>query len=177
MVRKALALFSTLLAGGASAAMLEPGQPFPAWTLEDQTGSTVRSSDFAGSTYLLWYYPKALTPGCTKEGCELRDNFGGFTQAGVVVVGVSFDSPEDNAEFAKKHGFPFRLLSDTDKRLAVQVGAADSTSRMWARRISYLIGPDGTVLKAYSDVSPGSHAKEVLADIATLAEAVSGTGE
>lgn len=177
MVKKALALFSTLLAGTASAAMLERGDPFPAWTLVDHTGATIHSSDLAGHTYLLWYYPKALTPGCTREGCELRDNFDGFKKAGVEVLGVSFDSPEDNAEFVKKHGFPFRLLSDSDKQLAVQVGAADSTSRLWARRISYLVGPDGTVLEAYSDVDPGSHAERVLSDIAALAQAGSTGGE
>jgi len=169
MMKKTLALVSALLAGGASAAMLEPGQPFPAWTLTDHTGATVSSTQLAGTTYLLWYYPKAMTAGCTKEGCELRDNFEGFEKAGVTVLGASFDTPADNAEFVTQNRFPFRLLSDGEKRLAVAVGAADSTSRMWPRRISYLIGPDGTVLKAYSDVSPADHARQVLGDLAALA--------
>jgi len=146
--------------------MLSPGMPFPAWKLLDNTGKEVSSKSLAGKTYLLWYYPKAMTPGCTKEGCTLRDNFDAFKKSGIEILGVSFDEPKDNAEFVAKERFPFRLLSDSDKALAVQVGAADSTSRMWARRISYLVGPDGNVLKAYSDVTPAKHAEEVLADFA-----------
>ena len=149
--------------------MLKPGDPFPAWSLRDQTGATVKSTDLAGKTYLLWYYPKALTPGCTKEGCELRDNFADFKKAEVVVLGVSFDDPAKNAEFVATHRFPFRLLSDTDKTLAVEVGAADSTSRPMARRISYLVGPDGKVRKAYANVDPATHAKQVLADLGSAA--------
>jgi peroxiredoxin Q/BCP len=145
--------------------MLKPGEPFPAWSLQDQTGATVKSTDLAGKTYLLWYYPKALTSGCTREGCELRDNFADFKKADVVVLGVSFDDPGKNAEFVAKNNFPFRLLSDIDKTLAVQVGAADSTSRPMARRISYLVGPDGKVRVAYPDVDPAVHAKQVLKDL------------
>jgi peroxiredoxin Q/BCP len=148
--------------------MLKPGDPFPAWELPNQTGTVVSSKDCAGKTYLLWYYPKAMTSGCTAEGCALRDNFAGFQKAGVLVFGVSFDDPKDNAEFIAKNKFPFPLLSDAKKTLAIAVGAADSPSRMWARRISYLVGPDGKVLKAYPDVAPAKHAEQVLADIAKL---------
>lgn len=164
-------LLSSLLAltGLARAGeMLKAGDAFPAWELVDQTGAKVASTDFAGKTYLLYYYPKAMTPGCTKEGCALRDNFAGFQKAGIEVVGVSFDDPKDNAEFIAKEHFPFRLLSDKERKLAVAVGAADSPSRLMARRISYLVGPDGKVLKAYADVNPGKHATEVLADVEQL---------
>ncbi len=165
----ALLLAAFGLASTASAAgMLKAGDAFPAWQLTDQTGAKVSSADFAGKTYLLWYYPKAMTPGCTKEGCTLRDNYAAFQKAGIQVVGVSFDDPKSNAEFVKQNNFPFRLLSDSSKELAVAVGAADSTSRMWARRVSFLVGPDGKVLKAYADVVPAKHAGEVLADVASL---------
>jgi thioredoxin-dependent peroxiredoxin len=164
-----LTMLTSLLGGLASAGeMLKAGDPFPIWELPDHTGAKVSSASLAGKTYLLWYYPKAMTPGCTKEGCTLRDNFEGFKKAGVEVLGVSFDAPADNAEFVKKQSFPFRLLSDETKELAVKVGAADSTSRLWARRISYLVGPDGKVLHAYGDVNPANHATEVLADIAAV---------
>ena len=156
------------LAGTAAAGMLKPGDAFPAWKLTDQAGKEVSSADLAGTTYLLYFYPKAMTPGCTTEGCALRDNYAGFEKAGVQVLGVSFDAPATNAKFAAKERFPFRLLSDTDKKLAVEVGAADSTHRLWARRISYLIGPDGKVLVAYPDVSPAKHATQVLADLERL---------
>jgi peroxiredoxin Q/BCP len=162
-----------LLMGAAAYAdgMLKAGDPFPAWDLPNQTGTVVSSKDYAGKTYLLWYYPKAMTSGCTAEGCALRDNFAAFQKAGVLVLGVSFDDPKDNAEFIAKNKFPFPLLSDAKKTLAVAVGAADSPSRMWARRISYLVGPDGKVLKAYPDVAPAKHAEQVLADIAGLGTA------
>jgi thioredoxin-dependent peroxiredoxin len=164
-----LMLAALLTAESALAAeMLKPGEAFPAWELPNQTGTVVSSKDYAGKTYLLWYYPKAMTSGCTAEGCALRDNFAGFQKAGVLVFGVSFDDPKDNAEFIAKNKFPFPLLSDAKKTLAVAVGAADSPSRMWARRISYLVGPDGKVLKAYPDVAPAKHAQQVLSDIEKL---------
>ena len=153
----------------AGADMLAVGDHFPEWSLKDHTGVVVRSADLAGTTYLLWYYPKAMTSGCTAEGCALRDAFDGFTEAGVTILGVSFDDPEDNAKFVAKEHFPFRLLSDEDRKLAVAVGAADSPKRLWARRISYLVGPDGTVLKAYADVDPRTHAAQVLEDVRALA--------
>ncbi|MEW6335988.1 MAG: peroxiredoxin [Acidobacteriota bacterium] len=166
-----LTLIGALVAAAAAAGeMLKPGDPFPAWELTDHTGKAVSSKDLAGKTYLLWFYPKAMTPGCTAEGCALRDNFDGFKKAGVEVLGASFDEPKDNAAFVEKEKLPFRLLSDTQRTLAVAVGAADSPSRMWARRISYLVGADGTVLKAYADVKPGAHATEVLADFAAFAK-------
>jgi peroxiredoxin Q/BCP len=95
----------------------------------------------------------------------LRDLYREFKKAGVEVLGVSFDTVTANAAFAEKEDFPFRLLSDHERKLGVQVGAADSPSRLFARRISYLIGPDGTVLKSYRDVNPATHAQEVLNDV------------
>lgn len=164
-----LALLSLVGAAATEASeMLKPGDPFPTWRLTDHTGATVSSQDLAGTTYLLWYYPKALTPGCSREGCELRDNYQAFQAKGVAVLGASFDDPLDNAKFVAEHHFPFRLLSDTERDLAVKVGAADSPKRVWARRISYLVGGDGTVLKAYSDVNPTAHAGQVLADLEAL---------
>ncbi len=165
LLAMAMAFFG--LTGSALAAgMLKAGDVFPAWKLTDQAGTEVSSADLAGKTYLLWFFPKAMTPGCTKEGCTLRDNYSGFEKAGVQVLGVSFDAPATNAEFVAKNHFPFRLLSDSGKTLAVAVGAADSTSRIWARRISYLVGPDGKVMVAYPDVDPATHAGQVLEDLA-----------
>jgi peroxiredoxin Q/BCP len=152
-------------------AVLKSGDAFPAWELPNQAGAMVSSKGYAGKTYLLYFYPKAMTSGCTTEGCVLRDNYTGFEKAGVQIIGVSFDDPKANAEFAAKYKFPFPLLSDTKRTLAVEVGAADSPSRLWARRISYLVGPDGKVLVAYPEVTPSEHATQVLGDIQKLGPA------
>lgn len=160
----ALAFAGVALATTArAAAMLTEGSTFPTWSMRDQTGATATSQDLAGKTYLLWYYPKAGTPGCTAEGIALRESYPKLQAAGVEVLGVSFDEPADNAAFAEAQGFPFRLLSD-DGALAVQVGAAESREQGATRRISYLVGPDGKVLKAYDSVDPKAHAQQVLAD-------------
>src|SRR5262245_20373444 len=82
-----------------AAALLAPGDPFPSWSLPDQTGATVTAKDLAGKTYLVWFYPKAMTPGCTAEGRGLRDRFADFQTRGIVILGVSFDVPADNAAF------------------------------------------------------------------------------
>jgi peroxiredoxin Q/BCP len=164
------ALIAASLVAPARAELLKPGDPFPAWSLTDHTGRVVKSSDLAGRTYLLWFYPKAMTMGCTAEGRQLRDRFADFQKRGVEVLGVSFDAPEKNAEFVRAEEFPFRLLSDRDHALAVAVGAARSTEQSTASRISYLVGPDGKVQRAYGEVSPASHAGQVLDDFDAAAK-------
>ena len=162
----ALLLASALYASAASATtLLKVGERFPTWTLLDHTGTPVSSSTLRGQTYLLWFYPKAMTPGCTAEGDGLRDKYGEFRKAGITVFGVSFDKPKDNAKFVEKESFPFALLSDTKRRLALRVGAADSPQQTTARRISYLIGGDGKVLRVYAAVTPTMHAADVLRDL------------
>jgi len=124
----------TLWSGAAvAAAMLAEGAAFPAWTLPDQSGKTVSSKDLAGKTYLVWFYPKAQTPGCTAEGRGLRDKIEDFRKRGVEIVGVSFDAPDANKAFVEAEGFPFRLLSDQDRTLAQAVGAADSKDASFAK--------------------------------------------
>lgn len=145
--------------------LLQVGDLFPNWRLPDQTGAMVASKDLAGKTYLLWFYPKAQTPGCTTEGRGLRDRFDDFRARGIEIVGVSFDKPADNAAFVAAEGFPFRLLSDSEHVLALVVGAADTSDAPVARRISYLVGPDGRVQHVYGAVTPASHAADVLADV------------
>jgi peroxiredoxin Q/BCP len=157
-------LIAACVATAARAELLQPGEPFPSWSLPDQTGKTVRASDLAGKPYLLWFYPRAMTPGCTAEGRQLRDRFADFQKRGVEVLGESFDTPEKNAEFVRAEEFPFRLLSDQDRALAVAVGAAKAKDQSAAARISYLVGPDGKVRRAYGEVAPASHAGQVLGD-------------
>ena len=172
-MKAAVVALGTVLAASVAMAgpdgTLNPGDTFPAWSMVDHTGAPVSSQELAGKTYLLWYYPKAMTSGCAAEGCALRDSHSEFTRLGVVVLGVSFDSPEKNAAFIAENGFPFRLLSDRDKSLAIAVGAADSAKRLFARRVSYLVGGDGKVLRAYPQVDPSVHARQVLDDLAVVA--------
>jgi peroxiredoxin Q/BCP len=142
--------------------LLKVGDAFPSWKLRDHTGTMVSSADLAGKTYLLWFYPKAMTPGCTAEGRGLRDEIEAFRKQGVEILGVSFDDPAVNAAFVRTEAFPFRLLSDQTRQLAVSVGAADTVAAPVARRVSYLVGPDGTVRQVYATVNPAHHAKDVL---------------
>lgn len=102
---------------------LEPGQPAPDWTLSDAEGGTVRLSDFAGRKLIIYVYPAAMTPGCTTQACDFRDNEAVLQQHGYAVVGVSPDSPEKLARFAEKESLPFPLLSDPDKEMLSAYGA------------------------------------------------------
>src|SRR6185369_14157998 len=126
----------------AHAGMLSPGASMPHFELRDQEGRMVSSNDLAGKRYLLWFYPKAMTPGCTIEAKSLRDNYSTLEKAGVVVLGVSFDEPASNKQFV----------------------AAESTDAKTARRISYLVGADGKIEKAYDNVDPNVHAGQVVSD-------------
>lgn len=166
---RTLALLALLALNAATAQagdLLKVGDPFPAWRLIDQSGTQVSSADLANQKYLLWFYPKAMTAGCTAEGNGLRDKFAELQKAGVTVLGISFDPPQDNARFVQAQQFPFRLLSDTDRTLATAVGAADSPQQPAAKRISYLVGADGRVLRVYGAVTPATHADDVLRDLA-----------
>lgn len=163
-VRIATIALSLVAAAPSDASMIAAGEPFPAWSLRDHEGKTVSSKDLAGTRYLLWFYPAAMTPGCTAEGQGLRDAHEQFAAQGVEIFGISFDEPEKNKRFVKAHGFPYRLLT-ADADLAMKVGAASSPEQTYARRISYLVGEDGRVLRAYDDVTPSSHAEQVLTDV------------
>lgn len=147
--------------------MLTTGEVFPSFELQAHDGSVVSSSDLEGSVYLLYFYPKADTPGCTKEACALRDAWSELKDAEVKVFGVSYDTPQSNRAFAEKFNLPFLLLSDNEKTLAKGVGA-DRFLIPLPKRISYLVGADGTILKAYPSVSPSSHAEDVLKDLSHL---------
>ncbi len=147
--------------------MIENGAPFPTFELKAHDDSTISSAELAGKPYLIYFYPKADTPGCTREACELRDHWGELEAAGLAVYGVSFDTPEKNRAFAEKFNLPFLLLSDEDRTLAETTGAKPMLLP-FPKRISYLVGTDGMVLKAYPSVSPAEHAEEVLIDFKAL---------
>ena len=102
---------------------LETGQPAPEWTLPDAEGKPVSLSDFTGRKLIIYVYPAAMTPGCTTQACDFRDNEAVFEQHGYAVVGVSPDTSEQLARFAEKESLPFPLLSDESKDMLTAYGA------------------------------------------------------
>ena len=150
--------------------MLLEGTKAPDFTLEDQDGNSISLSDFVGQNVLLWFYPKASTPGWTTEGQELRDEFHNFKDKNTVILGMSADSVKSQKNFCEKQNFPFSLVSDPDKS-TIRKYEAIGMKKMYGReyegifRISYLINKDGIIQKAYGKVKPKDHAKEVLKDL------------
>jgi len=150
--------------------MLLEGTKAPNFTLEDQDGNSVSLSDFQGQKVLLWFYPKASTPGWTVEGQELRDEFQNFTSKNTIILGMSADSVKSQKNFCVKQGFPFPLISDPDKS-TIRKYEAIGKKKMYGReyegifRISYLIDAQGMIEKVYEKVKPKEHAKEVLKDL------------
>ena len=150
--------------------MLEKGTSAPDFKLDDQDGNPVSLADFKGKKILLWFYPKASTPGCTIEGQEFRDEFQNFQEKNTVILGMSADSVKSQKNFCEKQNFPFSLVSDPEKT-TIRKYEAIGLKKMYGReyegifRISYLIDENGLVLKTYGKVKPKEHAKEVLEDL------------
>ena len=153
--------------------MLEAGEKAPEFELQDQNGDTVSLSDFEGRRVVLYFYPKAGTPGCATEAQGFRDRYDEFTERDVVVLGVSADSVEDLREFAEDEDLPFTLLSDEKGTVASQYesfGEKEVRDETWeiAFRNTYVIGPDGEVEAVYEGVSPEEHPERVLSDLDDL---------
>ena len=150
--------------------MLKEGSKAPGFNLDDQDGNSVSLSDFSGQKVLLWFYPKASTPGWMIEGQKLRDEFQNFKNKNTVILGMSADSVKAQKIFCAKQEFPFSLLSDPDKT-TIRTYKAIGLKKMYGReyegifRVSYLIDEKGMVEKVYAKVKPKEHAQEVLADL------------
>lgn len=150
--------------------MLEIGKKAPDFTLEDQDGKSVSLTDFLGKKVLVWFYPKASTPGWTVQGQGLRDEFENYKEKNTIIIGMSGDSVKKQKNFCEKQSFPFSLLSDPEKSVINQYKAL-GIKKMYGReyegifRISYLINEKGFIEKVYSKVKVKEHAQEVLADI------------
>jgi peroxiredoxin Q/BCP len=138
------------------------GQAAPPFKTKDHRGKSVQLAEWQKKRVVLWFYPKADTPGCTKEGCGFRDLHAQYKRRGILVFGVSYDTPEENAAFAKKFDFPFALLSDPERTIAAAYGALDPKSKKYPRRNTIVIGPDGKVEHILEGVDPKTHPKELL---------------
>lgn len=138
----------------------------------DMDGNTVTAEDLGGTPYVLYFYPKDDTPGCTKEACGIRDAWSDFGRHGLKVFGVSKDDAEAHRRFIDKYDLPFPLLTASEAQLeALGVWKEKNLygKRFWGiNRETFLVGADGTVLKHYRKVKPAEHAEQLLADFATL---------
>jgi peroxiredoxin Q/BCP len=149
-------------------AQLKVGDKAPAFSLEDQQGTTVKLSDFKGQKLLIYFYPKASTPGCTVQSCSVRDAKRDFTKKGVAVVGVSPDKPAAQKKFDDKYELGFPLLADTEHAMAEAYGVWAEKS-MYGRtyfgivRSSFLIDEKSKVAGAWYKVSPADTVPEALA--------------
>lgn len=137
----------------------------PEFSVPNQDGKVVHFSDFKGKFVLLYFYPKDDTPGCTKEACSFRDEFAEFKKIDAVVLGVSGQDQKSHQKFKAKHRLPFDLLVDSEGELAKKFEIGTMPVLGWTKRKSILISPEGEILKAYNDVEPKEHAREVLKDI------------
>lgn len=145
----------------------QQGQRLPEMDLTTEDGGHLGTDDLTGQRTVLYFYPKDDTPGCTKEACAFRDRMEDYGEAGIKVYGVSLDSPESHREFREKYNLNFPLLTDEDGRAAEALGILRDNGEV-ANRVTFLLAPDGNVAKVYPEVSPETHADEILADAESL---------
>ena len=150
--------------------MLQAGDHAPDIELRTDSGAPFRLSELKGKRVVLYFYPKADTPGCTTEACEFRDHLKQFGKKGAAVVGISPDKPAAQAKFKDKYDLPFTLLADEEKAAAQAFGVWKEKN-MYGRKVmgiersTFVIGPDGKIEKVYAKVKAQGHAEEVLAGL------------
>jgi peroxiredoxin Q/BCP len=143
------------------------GQQLPDVEFITEGGERLAAGDLGGQKTVLYFYPKDDTPGCTKEACAFRDRMGDYGEAGIQVYGVSLDSPESHRRFREKYNLNFPLLTDKNGRAAEALGVLREGGEQ-ANRVTFLLDADGTIKKVYPEVSPETHADEILKDAASL---------
>lgn len=153
---------------------ISAGIQAPDFELLDDGGKIQKLSDYSGRAVVLYFYPKDDTPGCTTEACNFRDDYSAYEAAGVVILGVSPDSVKKHARFKEKYSLPFTLLADEDHQVCERYGVWGRKKFMGREydgvfRTTFLIGPDGKILKVFEDVKPAEHSAEVLEALRELA--------
>ena len=149
---------------------LSPGDAAPAFDLVDDAGQRVRLRDLKGQHVLLYAYPAAMTPGCTKQACDFRDNLGVFTEHGYTVLGLSPDKPEKLAKFRERDGLTFPLLSDPDKAVLTAYGAYGE-KKLYGKvvtgviRSTFVISPSGRIEHAFYNVKATGHVAKLMRDL------------
>lgn len=142
------------------------GQLAPSFVLKDHDNNERTLADYRGKFIVLYFFPKSETYGCTKQACSLRDGFSDLQNAGVEILGVSYDSPETLKKFKEHHKLPFTLLSDSSKKAAKAYGA--QMKFLWIfpmpvpARKTFIIDPEGMIIASMSDINVKHHAQQVL---------------
>jgi peroxiredoxin Q/BCP len=144
---------------------LAVGDSAPNFVLSDQNGQTHSLSDYRGKWFLIYFYPKDDTAGCTKEACSFRDNLLKFQKIRITVIGISTNSAKSHSKFATKYALPFTLLADDKKEAVKAYGVLASKT---ASRTSFLIDADSRIVRIYENVQPQKHADQVLDDIKAM---------
>jgi peroxiredoxin Q/BCP len=147
--------------------VISAGVQAPDFILPDEAGKEHKLSDYVGSPLVLYFYPKDNTPGCTKEACNFRDDYSEYEKAGVVILGVSPDSPRKHTNFINKYDLPFTLLSDVSHEVCELYGVWGRKKFMGREydgvfRTTFLIDAQGKILKVFENVKPADHSAEVL---------------
>jgi thioredoxin-dependent peroxiredoxin len=147
---------------------IESGGLAPNFTLADENGELRSLSDYKGRPVVLYFYPKDDTPGCTTEACNFRDDYSEYEKAGVVILGVSPDSPKSHTKFKAKFNLPFTLLADEDHKVCELYGVWGRKKSMGREydgvfRTTFLIDSKGSVKKVFENVKPDGHSQELLA--------------
>ena len=146
---------------------LTEGMPAPPFEGVDQNGNTIRLQDLRGQKVILYFYPKDDTPGCTKEACNLRDNYAALQEAGYTIIGVSADTIESHKKFAEKYNLPFSLLADPEKKI-ISAYQAWGKKKLYGKeyegtlRITYIIDENGIISRIIKNVKPEQHASQIL---------------
>ncbi len=145
---------------------LKEGDPAPQFTAKDQDGNPISLSDYKGKKLLLYFYPKANTPGCTAESCNLRDNYRKFLDDGFEIIGVSADSEKAQTNFKNKYGLPFPLIADTEKEVIKAFGVW-GIKKMYGKeyegihRLSFIVSPEGNIEKIFKKVKIKEHTEQI----------------
>lgn len=145
------------------------GQSAPTFTLPSQEGTPVSLESYKGKWVVLYFYPKDMTPGCTREAHEFQNDLEKYKTANAVILGVSVDSVDSHKQFCAKDSLNFTLLSDADKKVVAQYGSLGSFGPVQiAKRNTFLIGPDGKIVKVWTSVDPAQSSSEVLTALKDL---------
>jgi peroxiredoxin Q/BCP len=154
------------------------GTAAPNFTLSSQEGNQVSLKDFHGKWVVLYFYPKDFTSGCTIEAHNFQRDQAEYAKRGIVILGVSVDSVDSHKQFCTKEGLNFKLLADTDKKVSEAYGSLMNMGVVKiAARHTFIINPEGTIVKVYTSVDPNKHSEEVLAAFDGMQKQPGGSGQ